>query len=69
VGSVSPTELFLQHNRRTGRIYAIQEHEAPRRLQTKLLLILKRTHRRECPEMMVQRGHTHACDLCEFFDS
>src|SRR6266571_3652982 len=54
---------------RTGGIETIQEHQAPRCLQPKLLLILKRTHGGQSPEMMVQRGHAHTRDLCEIFHS
>jgi hypothetical protein len=49
----------------TRRVQTIQKHVAPRCLQPKLLLILKRTHRGQPAEMMVQRGHPHACDFCE----
>jgi hypothetical protein len=38
-------------------------------MQPKLLLILKRTHRGERPEMVVQRGDAHARDFCEIFHS
>ena len=41
----------------TIRGQTINEHAAPRRLQPKLFLILKRTHGGQHPEMMVQRGH------------
>ena len=41
----------------TRRVQTIQKHVAPRCLQPKLLLILKRTHRGQPAEMMVQRGH------------
>src|SRR6266849_10073947 len=45
----------------------IHEHAAPRCLQPKLFLVLKRTHGGQHPEMMVQRGHAHARDFCEIF--
>jgi len=54
---------------RTRGVQTINEHESPRRLQPKLLLILKRTHGGQRAEMMVQRGESHARDLCQIFDS
>jgi hypothetical protein len=30
---------------------------------------LKRTHRGQPAEMMVERGHPHACDFCEMLHS
>ena len=53
----------------TRRVQTIQKHVAPRCLQPKLLLILKRTHRGQPAEMMVQRGHPHACYFCEMLHS
>ena len=38
----------------TRRVQTIQKHVAPRCLQSKLLLILKRTHGGQHPEMMVE---------------
>jgi hypothetical protein len=52
---------------RTGGVQTIDEHASPRSLQPKLLLILKRTHGSQRPEMMVQRGQAHTRDLCEIF--
>ena len=52
---------------RTRRVQTINEHAAPRRLQPKLFLILKRTHGGQHPEMMVQGGHAHARDFREIF--
>ena len=52
---------------RTGGVQTIDEHASPRCLQPKLLLILKRTHGGQRPEMMVQRGQAHTRDLCETF--
>src|ERR1017187_222067 len=52
---------------RTCGVQTIHEHAAPRCLQPKLFLILKRTHGGQHPEMMVQRGHAHARDFCEIF--
>ena len=51
----------------TRRVQTIQKHVAPRCLQPKLFLILKRTHGGQRPEMMVQRGDAHARDSCEIF--
>ena len=51
----------------TRRVQTIQKHVAPRCLQPKLLLILKRTHGGQHPEMMVECGHAHARDFCEIF--
>ena len=45
------------------RVNAVGEHPCPRFLQPDLLLVLKRTHRRDRPEMMVKRRHRHACDV------
>ena len=52
---------------RTCGVQKIREHAAPRRLQPKLFLILKRTHGGQRPKMMVQRGHAHARDFREIF--
>jgi hypothetical protein len=41
---------------RTRCVQTIHEHAFPRCLQPNLLLILKRTHGGQRPEMMVQRG-------------
>ena len=54
---------------RTGGIQAIYEHTFPRCMQPKLLLILKRTHGGQRPEMVVQCGEAHACDFCEVLHS
>jgi hypothetical protein len=55
-------------NKRTCGVQTIDEHASPRRLQPKRFLILKRTHGGQRLEMVVQRGHAHARDLCEIFD-
>ena len=54
---------------RTGGVQTVREHAFPRCMEPKLLLILKRIHRGERPEMVVQRGDAHACDFCEIFHS
>ena len=51
----------------TGGVQAIDQHAPARRLQPKLLLILKRTHGGQRAEMVVQRGYAHARDLREIF--
>ena len=51
----------------TRRVQTINKHVAPRCLQPKLLL--KRTHRGQPAEMMMQRGHAHACDFREMLHS
>src|ERR1019366_8538803 len=48
-------------------VQTIHEHASPRCLQPKLFLILKRTHRRQQPEVMVQRGNAHARRFRELF--
>src|ERR1700733_15605964 len=48
--------LVSHLKRRTCGVQTIDEHTSPRGLQPKLLLILKRTHGRQRPEMVVQRG-------------
>src|SRR6266852_2409182 len=48
-----------------GGVQTVDEHASPRRLQPKLLLILKRTHGGQRPEMVMERGEAHARDLCE----
>jgi len=53
----------------TGGVQIIYEHAFPRCMQPKLLLILKRTHGGQRPEMVVQCGDAHACDFCEVFYS
>src|SRR6202047_1395185 len=50
---------------RTGGIQTVHEHAFPRCMQPKLLLILKRTHGSQRPEMVVQCGDAHASDFCE----
>ena len=52
-----------------GGVEAIHEHALPRCLQAELLLILKRTHRRQRTEMMVESGDSHSCDSCQIFDA
>src|SRR5277367_5578372 len=52
---------------RTGCVEAVDEHASPSCLQAKQLLILKRAHGRQRPEMMVQRGQAHTRNLCEIF--
>jgi hypothetical protein len=52
---------------RTGGVQTIDKHASPRCLQPNLLLILKRAHGGQRPEMMVQRGQAHARDLCQVF--
>jgi hypothetical protein len=52
--------------RGTGGVQTVDEHAFPRCMQPKLLLILKRTHGGQRPEMVVQRGDAHARD-CENF--
>jgi Aldo/keto reductase family len=47
--------LVSDLKRRTGGVQTIYEHAFPRCMQPKLLLILKRTHGRQRPEMVVQR--------------
>jgi hypothetical protein len=54
---------------RTGGVQTIYEHAFPRCMQPKLLLILKRTHGGQRPEMVVQCGDAHARDFCEIFHS
>jgi hypothetical protein len=54
---------------RAGGVQTIYEHAFPRCMQPKLLLILKRTHGGQRPEMVVQCGDAHACDFCEVFYS
>src|SRR5205809_454746 len=54
---------------RTGGVQTIHEHAFPRCLQPKLLLILKRTHRCQRPEMVVQCRDAHARDFCKIFHS
>src|SRR5271165_6457365 len=49
---------------RTGGVQTIDEHASSRCLQSNLLLILKRTHGGQRPEMMVQRGQAHPRQLC-----
>src|SRR5208283_69686 len=49
--------LVSDLERRTGGVQTIHEHAFPRCMQPKLLLILKRTHGGQHPEMVVQRGH------------
>src|SRR5947207_79666 len=53
----------------SGCVNIIGEHQGPRGLQSNLLLILKRTHCRECPEMMVKRRDRHARNFCKFFNA
>ena len=54
---------------RTGGVQTIHEHTFTRCMQPKLLLILKRTHGGQPPEMVVQRGDAHTRDFCEIFHS
>jgi hypothetical protein len=54
---------------RTGGVQTVDEHAFPRCMQPKLLLILKRTHSSQRPEMVVQCGNTHARDFCENFQA
>ena len=68
VFAVELAGAFVSHLKsRAGGVQTIHEHASPRRLQPKLLLILKRTHGGQRPEMMVQRGHAHARDFREIF--
>ena len=70
VFAIELTDAFVSDLKAcTRRVQTIQKHVAPRCLQPKLLLILKRTHRCQPAEMMVQRGHAHACDFCEMLHS
>jgi hypothetical protein len=50
---------------RTRGVQTIDEHAFPRCMLPKLLLILKRTHGGQRPEMVVQCGDAHARDFCE----
>src|ERR1039457_5707179 len=52
---------------RTCCVQTIQEHPSPRCLQPKLFLILKRTHRRQKPDMTVWRENPHPRLFCEIF--
>jgi hypothetical protein len=52
---------------RAGSVQSIHEHSFTRRMQPELLLILKRAHGGERPEMVMQRGDAHAHDFREFF--
>jgi len=52
---------------RTCGVQTIDKHASSRCLQPQLLLILKRTHGGQRPEMVVQRGQPHSRDLCEIF--
>src|SRR5947209_14457434 len=46
-----------------GGIQTIDEHASARSLEAKLFLILKGAHGGQYPEMMVQRGYSHAGDF------
>src|ERR1035441_826624 len=52
---------------RAGGVQTIHKHASSRGMQTELLLILKRTHGGQRPEMVMQRGHAHARDLRDLF--
>jgi hypothetical protein len=50
-------------------IQTIYRHPRSRFLEPDLLLILERAHRRQAPEVVVQRGDAHAGDLRELLDT
>ena len=51
--------------RRTCRIQFTRGHALPRGMLAKLLLKLRRTHRRKDAKMLAQRRSTHACNRCQ----
>src|SRR5690348_12176107 len=52
-----------------GRIQAIVQQEVPRRLKPELLLVLKRTHRSQRAETVVQSGNSQVRNFREFFNT
>src|SRR5271165_5765111 len=70
VFTVKLTGAFVpDFKRRTCGVQAVHQHSAARSLQTKLFLILQRTHRGQFPKMMVECRNTHACNGREIFHS
>src|SRR6266567_5445481 len=68
--TIELTGAFVPDLKSDGRgVHIISEHAGSRSLQANLLLVLQRTHRRERPEMMMQRRHGHACYICKFFNA
>jgi hypothetical protein len=62
------TGALVSHFERDGRgIKVICEQARPGRLQSQLLLILQRTHRRQGTEMMMERRDGHARHPSQFF--
>jgi hypothetical protein len=50
-------------NAHSRRVDIVGDHPCSRGLQSNLLLVLKRAHCCERPEMMVKRSYGHACNV------
>src|SRR3977135_2561426 len=53
---------------RRRRIQAVHQHPLSRSLKPEHLLVLQRTHGRQCTELVMERGNAHSRCISKFFD-